>query len=414
MELQHVSLVSFAAALGIGLLAGLERERKKGAGQDRRPAGLRTFAITAMLGHVCMLLGGIALLISAMLGVILLLTVAYWRSPQEDPGLTTEVSLLLVLVLGALAVYNPTLATGLGVVLTLLLAYREGLHHFALTQLSEQEVKDGLTLATAALVILPLVPDRYMGPYEAVNPRTIWLLSVLMMAISAIGHVTIRMVGPRFGLPLAGLVSGFASSTATLATMGMRARQNPSLLRTAAAGGIMSCIATMVQMGLVLVAIDLTTFRLLLPALCAAGLMAAAYGVWGALGSTADGKVAEPLTAGRAFDLRLSLAIGMTVAVVQLMSALFYQWFGNEGVLVSAAIGGFPDTHAAAASVVALVKAGKIPADAAVIPVLAALSTNTISKGVMTWLSGGNAYFIRVVPGLLLILATLWGIQLLT
>jgi uncharacterized membrane protein (DUF4010 family) len=181
MDLPHTSFISFAAALGIGLLAGLERERKKGTGQDRRPAGLRTFAITAMLGHVTMMLGGAPLLIGALLGLSFLLAVAYWRSQQEDPGLTTEVSLLLVLVLGALAVSTPTLATSLGVVLTLLLAYREDLHHFALTQLSEHEVRDGLTLATAALVILPLVPNQYMGPYNAVNPRTIWLLSVLMI-----------------------------------------------------------------------------------------------------------------------------------------------------------------------------------------------------------------------------------------
>ncbi|MCP2871735.1 DUF4010 domain-containing protein, partial [Salmonella enterica subsp. enterica serovar Typhimurium] len=88
-------------------------------------------------------------------------------------------------------------------------------------------VHDGLLLAAAALVILPLVPDRAVDPLGAINPRTLWKLAVLMMAINACGHIALRAAGPALGLSFAGFASGFVSSTATIAAMGAEARRNP-------------------------------------------------------------------------------------------------------------------------------------------------------------------------------------------
>lgn len=405
METLQASVLSLASALGIGLLVGLERERKKGTGADRDPAGLRTFAITSLLGYAAMVLGGIPLLCVVVLGLAALLAVAYFRSRQDDPGLTTETSLLLVLVLGAYSISKPGMAVAVGVVLALLLAYREGLHHFARSQLSEQEVRDALTLAAAALVILPLVPDRFMGPYGAINPRTIWIISVLMMAISAAGHIAIRLVGPRFGLPLAGLIAGFASSTATIASMGGRARREPQLLRSAAAGAVMSCVATIIQMGMVLAVIDLSTLKVMWLPLLVAGSVVMAYGAMGLFRGM--GSLGE-VSIGRAFDLRLALGVGATVAIVQLLSALIFAWLGNQGVVFATAIGGFADAHASSASAATLVKAGKMQAAEVALPILAALTTNTASKCLMAWLSGGTAFSLRVIPGLLAMATSLW------
>jgi uncharacterized membrane protein (DUF4010 family) len=86
------------------------------------------------------------------------------------------------------------LAITFGVVLSLLLTYRQSLHRFVRTQLSEHEIRDGLILATAALVIIPLVPDRFIGPFAAINLRT-----VLIMTVGTAGHVAIRLVGTRYG-----------------------------------------------------------------------------------------------------------------------------------------------------------------------------------------------------------------------
>lgn len=400
-------IVSLAAALGIGLLVGLERERKNGHRPEQSPAGLRTFAIVSLLGWVSAGLPLPWLLPVLLLALTALLTAAYWRSERADRGLTTEVALLLVLLLGALAYTQPALAVGIAVVLAALLFYREELHHFVRSQLSDAEVRDGMLLATAALVILPLVPAGFIGPLAAINLRTVWMLCVLMMGIGAVGHLAIRLAGPRFGLPLAGFISGFASSTATIASMGDYARREPAMRRAAVSAAVMSSVATMVLMAMVLAAIDLEVLRLLFPALLIAGLLTLAYAAWGFFRLPAHAENSMLLN-GRVFDWRMALAAALVFAGVQMLSALLFHWLGNQGVLLSTALSGFGDAHAAAASAAVLAQSGKAAPVDVVLPILAALTSNAISKSVMAWVSGGRVYALRVVPGLWLPLLSMW------
>lgn len=406
MPLLSSVTVSLASALATGLLVGLERERKSQREQRAGPAGLRTFAIVALLGWMAQSLASPWLLVGLAVGIAMLLAVAYGQSQPHDAGLTTEVALLLVLLLGAQAVTRPGLAAGIGVVLATLLAYREDLHDFVRSRLSEAEVRDGLVLAASALVILPLVPDTFIGPYDAINLHTVWMLCVLMMAIGALGHLAIRLAGPRFGLPLAGFMAGFVSSTATVASMGERARREPHMLRPAAAAAVMSTVATMVLMLIVLAAISPETLALMLPPLLMAAGTAFAWAARAVL--MAEGQSTTAMLSGRVFDWRMTLAAAVMIAIVQLVSALLFRHMGSEGVLLAAAISGFADVHAAAAAAVMLVQSGKITAAAIVLPVLIAITTNTASKIVMACTSGGTAYAWRVVPGLLLPLSVLW------
>jgi uncharacterized membrane protein (DUF4010 family) len=144
--------VRLATALGIGLLIGVERERRKGEGASRSPAGIRTFAVSCLLGAVSLELGGEVLLAAATVAVAALLAIAYARSRTRDPGLTTEAALLLTVLLGGLAMRQPALASGLGVTLAILLAARTRLHRFVSSVLTEAELADGLILAAAVLV----------------------------------------------------------------------------------------------------------------------------------------------------------------------------------------------------------------------------------------------------------------------
>ncbi len=407
MTIMPPFLVSLAAALGIGLLVGLERERKNGHLPAQSPAGLRTFAIASLLGWVSSSLALPWLLPVLLLALSVLLALAYWRSERADRGLTTEVALLLVLLLGAMAFTQAALAVGIAVVVAALLFYREELHHFVRSQLSDAEVRDGIVLATAALVILPLVPAGFIGPFGAINLRTVWMLCVLMMGIGAIGHLAIRLAGPRFGLPLAGFISGFASSTATIASMGDYARREPAMRRAAVSAAVMSSVATMVLMAMVLGAIDLAVLRLLAPALALAGVLTLSYAAWGFFHQPVHGENSRLLN-GRVFDWRMALAAALVFAGVQLFSALLFHWLGNQGVLLSTALSGFGDAHAAAASAAVLAQSGKAAAADVVLPVLAALSTNAFSKSVMAWVSGGRGFALRVLPGLWLPLLSMW------
>lgn len=406
MEIAHDILISLAAALGIGLMVGIERERHRHRDNRQRLTGIRTFAIAALLGNCALIVGGNLLLAVTLLGLVILLALSYWFAAHDDPGLTTEVALLLVFILGAMALKHASTAVAIAVVLTLLLSYREKLHAFVRTQLTDEEVQDALTLATAALVILPLLPDRYMGPYDALNPRTIWLVSVLMMSISAAGHVAMRLIGPRYGLPLAGLFAGFASSTATIATMGAMAREKPELLNSASSAAIISCLSTMLQLMLLLAAIDSASLQIMLIPLLAGAGATLIYGAYGLVTWTGGPGVIE---LGRAFNVKIALAIGASVGVVQLLSAALFAWKGNDGLLLATTISGFADTHATAASAANLTHSGKIPVAAIVLPILGAISSNTVSKCFMAGIAGGKTFSLRVMPGLIVVLMAVWA-----
>ena len=273
-------ILNLAVALGIGLLIGAERERRKGDDRSRSPAGIRTFAVTSLAGAISFIIGGDLVLAVTILGVFTLTAVAYWRGDDDDPGLTSEVALILTTLLGGLSMRQPALAAGVAVVAVILLAARTPLHHFVRSVLTEGEVRDALIFAGATLVVLPLVPDRPMGPYGALNPHTIWIIVILVMAISAGGYVAVRLLGARFGLPIAGLASGFISSTATIGAMGARATKEPEVLAAAVAGAVLSSLATIFQLAAVLGATSVITLRALSGSLISAGFVAASYGVF--------------------------------------------------------------------------------------------------------------------------------------
>src|SRR4029453_12964134 len=191
MPLTDHLAVRLALALGIGLLIGAERERRKGTGPSRAPAGIRTFALVSLLGGISLAVGGELLLAVAALGVAGLSVVGYRLRSRKDPGFTTVIALLTALLLGALAVRQPSVAAGLAVAVAVLLAARTRLHRFVRDVLTEQELHDALLFAASALVILPLTPDHPVGPLEVLNPRTLWKLAVIVMSISASGYIAI-------------------------------------------------------------------------------------------------------------------------------------------------------------------------------------------------------------------------------
>ena len=407
MPLTDQPILAYGIALAIGLLIGAERERRKGIGPTRSARGIRTFSTASLLGAVSLTLGGSMLLAVMALAVAGLSTIAFRLSQEQDPGLTTEVALLLTLLLGGLAMREPVLASGLGVILTILLSARSFLHRFVSTILSESELNDALILAAAALVLLPLAPDQYLGPFNALNLRTIWKIVILIMFISATGYISLRLIGPRIGLPITGLTSGFVSSAATISAMGGRAAQDSNLLWGAVAGAVLSTVATMIQMTVVLETTNQATLSALwLPLVCA-GLTATAYGVVFTIKALRQ-KTPNTVNLGKPFSLKTALLFATTVSVVMLLAAALQHWLGKEGVIAGAAIAGFADTHSAAVAVASLVATGKLSANEAVLPILASLTTNTVTKVVLAVLSGNWRFINAIIPGLVLVILAAW------
>ncbi|HEX6827492.1 MAG TPA: MgtC/SapB family protein, partial [Burkholderiales bacterium] len=209
-------LPAFLTSLAIGLLIGLERERNPAA-----RAGLRTFALVALLGTVAGLLSDKLTspwpLAAGMLIVGLMTVAAYSRERDAppDPGTTTVVAIVLCYGLGAMIWYGyATLAVMLAITATILLYFKAELHGWS-RNLTRRDLVSVLQFAVLSFIVLPILPNRDYGPYQAINPHQVWLMVVLISGVSLAGYVALRLVGQRYGAPLLGLLGGLVSSTAT-------------------------------------------------------------------------------------------------------------------------------------------------------------------------------------------------------
>ena len=209
----------FLVALAIGLLLGLERERSH---SRKLPAGSRSFALLALVGAVAASVDKWAVVVG-LVGVGSLLALAYFRTSEEDPGTTTEIAALVAYLLGALAYTRPAVAVALAVVVAGLLVSKTCIHRFAREIVGEVELEDAIKFLAVAFVILPLLPDRGLGPYGVLNPSKVWLLVVLLTGIGWVGYIGVRALGPERGLLVTGLAGGFVSASATTASMGRSA-----------------------------------------------------------------------------------------------------------------------------------------------------------------------------------------------
>lgn len=409
-------VANIGVALGIGLSVGIERERRKGEGPTRGSAGLRTFAIASLLGAASYLVGSIPLLAVATLGTVALSMVSYRRNAAEisdnfDPGVTTEIALMLTTILGGMAITAPGQAAGICVALVALLAAREPLHRFVRTVLTESELHDALILSAAALVVFPLLPDCYIGPFAAINPRVVWRIALLMMTLSSAGHIAMRLLGPRFGVPLSGLASGFVSSAATIAMLGGKTKANPMLLRPAIAGALLSTVATMIQLALVLRTTDQQLFSLLVCPLTYGGLVALLGAAIHALSFNNRSTLSTNehfSSSAKAFDITTVCWFTFSMVCIMLIAAGSNNLFGKEALIISTGIAGLIDSHAAGTSIGNLTAAGKITPIEAVLPVLVVLATNTVTKLLACFSTGSSEYAIRVGIGLLMVLTTVW------
>jgi uncharacterized membrane protein (DUF4010 family) len=353
-----------------------------------------------------LLVGAGALLILA-LGAI-----AYFHDrdvPERamDPGVTTELALFVTFLVGVMAIERPSLAAGAAVVVAVLLAARSRLHRFATEVLSADELRDALLLAGAALVVLPLIPSRKIDWLAGVDPRRLWGLVVLLMVLQAAGYAALRIAGPRLGLALSGLGSGFVSSTATFAAMGARARAEPRLLAACVSGALCSNVATMVQLALVASAVHPPALRVIGPSLGSGTIVAGAAALVSLRAQPVRARAERP--SGRAFSVREAVVFAALLSGVTAAVSVATTRYGRAATDVGAALAGFVDVHAAAAAVFSLAAGGKLPSGAVLLPLLAAFTTNTMSKLVAAWGTGGPGYALRVGVGLLVLLGAAWA-----
>lgn len=383
-------------SLGVGLLIGVASERR--APVRRSSAGVRTHALTALLGCTAFSLGTPAF-IAAMLLVGALAVAAYWHSAAHDPGLTGEVALLCSMTLGALSHASIAAAAGLGVLCALLVHAKPVLQHWSRELLREQELRDGLLLAAAALIVMPLLPPQPIDPWGVLRLPALWRVVVLMMVVGMLGHVLTRTLGARRGMPVAGFFSGFASSTAAVAHLGQRVRA--AGLHWAAATGcaLLSQLASLALFAAVLGAASMPLLQAMGAPLGAAALaLAAAAGA--ALGRSPADAAPPDAQAARSFQLSQALLLAAFVALMALLAAWLQHLFGNAGVLAAAVLVALAEVHAAAASMAQLHAGGSLALATAQWAVVAMLAAGAVSKSVLAFATGGWRYGAAVALGL--------------
>lgn len=401
------SAARLLVALAVGLLIGIERERRKGDGATRGAAGVRTFALVGLLGGLGVQAGSPALLAVAASFTALAALAGYWLGDRRDPGLTTEVALLVTFLLGALAQTRPALSIGTAVVVTALLAVKAPLHRLVREILTEQELDEGLIFFMAALVVLPILPHRAIDPFGLVNPFAIWRLAVVLMGLSAAGYVAMRILGPRYGFVIMGFVSGFVSSTVAIAALGGRARNDERLSALCAGGAVASVLGSLFYLiGLVATA-DLGVLKSLMKPLAVAVAATLAYALVLAGVEKTEGRPA--FGAGRVFDLVTIATFTALVFLFALVSTGLILWFGKLGALGGAALTGLIDVHAAAVSLATLIASAKIQTDIGALGILIALSVNMASKIPAAFALGPSAFARRVALGLVVLLCGLWS-----
>lgn len=389
-------VVGLAVALGAGLLIGFDRERRKGHGERRAAAGLRTFAIAAASGALAQMLSSQWLVPIGATFIAALGAISYWKTRSHDPGVTTELALLATYLIGALCMLLPAIGAACGAGLALLLAARRPLHRFATALLSEQELRDGILLAALALIVLPLIPSRPIPLLGGIDLRPLATLVLLIMAIQAAGHMTTRWLGTRGGVLASGFAAGFVSSTATIASFGTEARKNPANTPLLAGGASLSAVATWLEALVISATLSPGAGAALLPVAIAGAVGAAVAGLLPALVGARS--VPPPPTPGSRSALRPreAFVVASTLALVALLVGNARRLFGEAGLMAGISLASIVDAHAPVASIASLHAADMLSGDSFVRHVLLAIGVNTLTRCAASAVFGGRAYALRV------------------
>ncbi|MDP2323391.1 MAG: DUF4010 domain-containing protein [Gammaproteobacteria bacterium] len=408
-------LVKLLIAGAAGLIIGIERGWSSRELDDSRDvAGMRTFALAGLGGGVCALLPGATVLLAILVGAIaVLMAGSRFRraAPGRNAGLSTELALVVTPLLGAFATSHPLEATAAAAVSAALLGFKQELHG-ALHGLGRQELLASLQLLVVAVVILPLLPDKALGPWASVNPRMIGWLVLLLLGVSYVGYFAVRIIGPGRGLLLTALLGGFTSSTAVTLAYARLSKQNPDATPLLSAGIALACAMMALRVAIVVSAIQPALLSAIALPLAVLGLVplvyTAALARQSVIAHVGDGvRISNPFAIGAALAMATAItALSMAIRGAEVL-------VGSAGTYAVAALSGILDVDAvsvamavsASAAEQAAGNSGGLPLDVASNGILLVLGVNTLAKAVMAAATGTRELGRRC--GLVLVIAAL-------
>jgi uncharacterized membrane protein (DUF4010 family) len=339
-------------ALALGLLVGVQRGwvlRNEPAGS--RFAGIRTYSLLGLAGGIAGALQtraeGLALILLAATAVLIVL--GYWRGSQGKANVSGTASLtgLITLACGFLAGSGEgVLASAATGVTILILALRSRLHHM-LTHIDQHEMMAIARFALIALVILPLLPNDPLGPYDAWRPRQLWLVVVLVSGLSFAGYAGVKLLGPSRGVLATAAAGAMVSSTAVTASLGGKLRDGASD-RALLNAGIALASAVMFLRVMVLTG-ALAAFALpTLASLAVPGMLVslAATAVLLRRGIT-RAPLDQEVKLRNPFDLGPALALMVLTMALTVAARWMLERYGDAGLATMLAISGSVDVDSA-------------------------------------------------------------------
>jgi uncharacterized membrane protein (DUF4010 family) len=403
-------LQRLAVAGGIGLLVGVERGwRERDSGAGKRTAGVRTFTLTGLLGGI---FGALArtlddptasAILLAVASLTFSATFAAYRlreiEHEKSFGVTTVVAAIATFALGAYALLGDmTVAAAAAVAMVVVLASREGMHDW-LRRITWPELRAAIVLAAMTFIALPIIPDESYGPYGGVNFRQVWLLAVLLAAVSFVGYVAVKRFGAGQGLLLAAAAGGLVSSTAVNVTAARRAMAGEADVGLLAASSVLSTgVALLRTLGIVAVlnaTVALHTAGPLLVAAAVAFLMTFLLAK-----NNLRAKSKSALKLRNPFSLRETLVLAALLAIVKFITGVVTEYFGSAGALIAATTGGLVDTDSVTYTMAELGRGGTLTPTLAAIGVLLGVASNNFFKVASGFALGGTAFGIRMAAGL--------------
>jgi len=419
MEEMYVVALELLAALAIGLLIGIERGwsgRREDEGQ--RVAGIRTFSLIGLLGGVVALLSQELspwLIIAGFLSVSALVIAAHILdvAKSDDVGTTTAFSMMLTFALAAWAAYgNQVPAMAVTVIAIFLLGHKPGLHGW-LTKVTQEDFFAGVKLLIISVVLLPLLPDKGYGPWEALNPYWTWWMVVLISGLSFLGYVVIQVAGERMGMIVTAIAGGLVSSTAVTFSLARFAREKKTTIIFS--GGVL--VASSIMFFRVMVEVFVVHAALMqllwLPLiLMLLGLLGSLVWVLRQQDKDAQGQ-GQKIELRNPLQLGMALQFGILLSVILLLSEAVKEWFGTQGVYVLSIVSGLMDVDAITLSLSRSAHSD-LAAEVAITGIVLACAANTLFKGLIFAFIAGfrkNIHvplfmFAAMVPGLLIALTS--------
>ncbi len=385
----------FGTALGLGMLIGLERERTRG--EERTFGGVRTFSLVSLLGATAVYAGeqsGLPWFIGLVLvGVIALVAAAYYVTAQQGSiGATTEVSVVITFLIGALCAWDQVAIAGAVCVITMLLLALKGWLHNLAQRIEPSDVEATLKFAIITLIVLPLLPNTNYGPegLEVINPYKTWLMVVLIAGLNFAGYILVKVVGREHGLGITGLLGGLVSSTAVTLSFSQRSRTEPDLAPVLALAILLAWTVmffrVVVEVGVVNPALarDLALGMVLMGIVS----LVICFLLWRRGRSS---EKAEVESGHNPFELGDAIKFGLLFAVVIFVARAAQVYFGDTGLYLAGALAGLTDVDAIALSMANLAQQDPEVSGAAARTIVIAVISNTMVKcGMAIWLGAAS------------------------